>query len=112
MGAILSARLNSALVRGASRPQAFMDGFTRALLVSAVIALGGAFAAAVTIRKAHTEESAHSLDTLGQRPGSPADRSRAGLRAARSVFGAGATIRARRARSGSPRAQRSQRERR
>jgi EmrB/QacA subfamily drug resistance transporter len=52
MGAILTSREESALGHGATRPEAFMDGFQLALLVAAVIAFAGALTAAFLIRNA------------------------------------------------------------
>jgi EmrB/QacA subfamily drug resistance transporter len=51
MGAILTSRETSSLAHGASRPEAFIDGFQRSLLVAAVIAWAGAITAALLIRK-------------------------------------------------------------
>jgi MFS family permease len=56
MGAILTSRQSSALAGGASRPEAFVDGFQTALLVAAVIAFTGALAAAALVRKIHHPE--------------------------------------------------------
>ena len=56
MGAILTSRETSALRHGASRPDAFIDGFQLALLVAAIIAFAGALTAAILIRKAPHHE--------------------------------------------------------
>ncbi len=55
MGAILTSRQTSALASGASRPEAFIDGFSAALVVGAIIAFLGAVTAAILIRKPATE---------------------------------------------------------
>jgi EmrB/QacA subfamily drug resistance transporter len=51
MGAIMASQITSSLAAGNSRPVAFIDGFQNGLRISAVIALGGATVAAVTVRK-------------------------------------------------------------
>jgi hypothetical protein len=51
MGAILTSRQTNALASGASRPEAFIDGFSAALVVGSIIALLGAVTAAILIRK-------------------------------------------------------------
>jgi len=51
MGAIMASQITSSLAAGNSRPVAFIDGFQNGLRISAVIALGGAAVAAVTVRK-------------------------------------------------------------
>jgi hypothetical protein len=57
MGAILTSRETSALARGASGPQAFIDGFSRALVVAAIIAFVGAFTAGILIRRTQAPEA-------------------------------------------------------
>jgi EmrB/QacA subfamily drug resistance transporter len=56
MGAILTSRESSALAAGASRPEAFVDGFQTALLVGAILAFAGAVTAALMIRKVSPSE--------------------------------------------------------
>lgn len=56
MGAILTSQQSSALAGGTTRPEAFLDGYRLALEVGAAIALLGAVAAAVLIRKIHPPE--------------------------------------------------------
>ncbi|HUK94509.1 MAG TPA: MFS transporter [Gaiellaceae bacterium] len=51
MGAIVANRAASAIAGGATQPQAFVDGLTFGMRVSAAICLGGAAAAAVLVRK-------------------------------------------------------------
>ena len=51
MGAILTTQRDAALRDGASPPEAFMDGFSTALVVAAAIAFGAAVVAAATVRK-------------------------------------------------------------
>ena len=51
MGAILTSQSTSALERGATRPEAFLDGFQTALSVAAVIAFCGALVAVATVRR-------------------------------------------------------------
>jgi EmrB/QacA subfamily drug resistance transporter len=51
MGAILTSRQNDALASGASRPEAFVDGFQIALLVGAIITVTGSIVAALLIRR-------------------------------------------------------------
>jgi hypothetical protein len=58
MGAILASGTNSALASGASRIDAFMNGFHHALYVAAAIAFTGAVIAAVTIRSHAAERAA------------------------------------------------------
>ena len=65
MGAILASGTNSALSSGASRVDAFMNGFHHALYVAAVIAFAGALTAALTIRS-------HALARTAPDPGAAA----------------------------------------
>jgi EmrB/QacA subfamily drug resistance transporter len=58
MGAILTSQSAGALSRGASPPEAFLDGFSTALQVSAAIAFTGSIVAAATIRKTRHLETA------------------------------------------------------
>ncbi len=51
MGAIMTSHQSNALARGATRPEAFLDGFSTALKVGAVFAFAGAAVAAATVRK-------------------------------------------------------------
>ena len=51
MGAIMTSHQSSALARGATRPEAFIDGFSTALEVGAVFAFVGAAVSAATVRK-------------------------------------------------------------
>jgi EmrB/QacA subfamily drug resistance transporter len=51
MGAILTSQSTSALERGATPPEAFLDGFQTALSVAAVIAFCGALVAVATVRR-------------------------------------------------------------
>ncbi len=51
MGAILTSRESAALAAGASRPDAFIDGFSTALVVAAGIAFAGALTAAALVRR-------------------------------------------------------------
>jgi len=60
MGAILTSRQASALAGGASRPEAFLDGFRTALLTAAVIAFAGAVVAVALVRKIHHPEPARA----------------------------------------------------
>jgi predicted MFS family arabinose efflux permease len=53
MGAILTSRENSSLASGHSVDAAFVDGFSTALEVAAIIAFVGAITAAILIRKSH-----------------------------------------------------------
>jgi EmrB/QacA subfamily drug resistance transporter len=60
MGAILTSQSTQALERGATRPEAFLDGFQLSLEVAAVVAFCGAIVAAATIRRvgqAHVSEA-------------------------------------------------------
>jgi EmrB/QacA subfamily drug resistance transporter len=58
MGAIITNRAAAAAAGGAKPPQAFVDGLTFGMRVSAVICLGAALAAAVLVRKyRHFEQS-------------------------------------------------------
>ncbi len=50
LGAILTARSQTALAHGAGQADAFVEGFTSALLIAAAVALAGAAVAALTIR--------------------------------------------------------------
>ncbi len=56
MGAIIASFTDDAGAGGTSRPEAFLDGFTVALVVSAGIALAGAVVAATTIRQVRRPE--------------------------------------------------------
>ncbi len=58
MGAILASGTNSALASGASRIDAFMNGFHHALYTAAVIAFVGAVTAALTVRSHARERTA------------------------------------------------------
>ena len=51
MGAIMTSHQSNALAGGATRPEAFLDGFSTALKVGAAFAFVGAAVAAVTVRK-------------------------------------------------------------
>ena len=53
MGAILTSRESSSLASGHSVDVAWVDGFSTALQVAAVIAFVGAVTAAILIRKSH-----------------------------------------------------------
>lgn len=53
MGAILTSRESSSLASGHSLDAAFVDGFSTALRVAAIIAFVGAVTAAILIRKGH-----------------------------------------------------------
>jgi Na+-transporting NADH:ubiquinone oxidoreductase subunit NqrD len=62
-GAIVADRAASAARGGASGPQAFVDGLTFAMKVSAVICFGAAIAAAVLVRRyRHAEESSQPME--------------------------------------------------
>ncbi len=64
MGAILTLQSTRALEHGATRPEAFLDGFQLSLEVAAVIAFCGAIVAAATIRRvgeAHASEVVEGL---------------------------------------------------
>ena len=68
-GAIVADRAAAAIRGGASQPQAFVDGLTFGMRVSAVICLGGAVAAAVLVRKYRHVEPARQeapLPVAGQ----------------------------------------------
>jgi hypothetical protein len=60
MGAILAAQSTDALEHGASRPEAFVDGFSTTLQVGAAIAFVAAAVAALMVRRARYAES-HEL---------------------------------------------------
>jgi MFS family permease len=62
MGAILTSRQTDALAAGASRSEAFVEGFQTALLVGAVIAFVGAVTAAALVRQVSHLESAPALE--------------------------------------------------
>ncbi len=73
MGAIVADRAAAAVRGGATQPQAFVDGLTFGMRVSAVICFGGAVAAAVLVRKyRHVEPAgqeapeASALQVAGQ----------------------------------------------
>ena len=51
MGAIVTTEMTSALESGATKPEAFVEGFSTALLVGAGVALAAAVVAAVSVRK-------------------------------------------------------------
>jgi EmrB/QacA subfamily drug resistance transporter len=61
-GAIVAAEAKDALLGGASRPEAFVEGFQAGLLVSAAIALVGAVVAAVLVRKHRPLEAGHPAE--------------------------------------------------
>ena len=69
-GAIVADRAAAALRGGATQPQAFVDGLTFGMRISALICLGGAVAAAVLVRKyRHAEprpQEAAALQVSGQ----------------------------------------------
>jgi EmrB/QacA subfamily drug resistance transporter len=58
LGAILTSRETSALAGGASADDAFVEGFSTALQVGAIVAFVGALAAAVLIRRVRPAEPA------------------------------------------------------
>jgi EmrB/QacA subfamily drug resistance transporter len=60
-GAIVADRAAAAVRGGATPPQAFVDGLTFAMRVSAVICLGAAIAAALLVRKYRHEEEAQAM---------------------------------------------------
>jgi EmrB/QacA subfamily drug resistance transporter len=60
-GAIIAERAAASARDGASPPQAFVDGLTFAMRVSAVICLGAALAAALLVRKYQHGDEAHAL---------------------------------------------------
>lgn len=62
MGAILTSRESSSLASGHSVDVAFVDGFSAALRVAAIVAFAGAVTAAILIRKSHTAEPAAVIE--------------------------------------------------
>jgi EmrB/QacA subfamily drug resistance transporter len=61
-GAIVADRAAAAARGGASPPQAFVDGLTFGMRVSAAICLGAAIAAAVLVRKYRHVETSHPVE--------------------------------------------------
>jgi EmrB/QacA subfamily drug resistance transporter len=64
MGAILTSRQTEALAAGASRPDAFIEGFSLALQVAAAITFVGAVTAAVLVRRVRHPEQAPLTETI------------------------------------------------
>jgi hypothetical protein len=56
MGAILTSRETSSIASGHSVDVAFVDGFSSALHVAAIVAFVGAVTAAILIRRSHPPE--------------------------------------------------------
>jgi EmrB/QacA subfamily drug resistance transporter len=61
-GAIVADRAGASAAEGASQPQAFVDGLTFAMKVSAVICFAAAIAAAVLVRRYRHAEEAQPLE--------------------------------------------------
>jgi EmrB/QacA subfamily drug resistance transporter len=61
-GAIVADRAAASVDHGASRPQAFVDGLTFGMRVSAAICLGAAIAAAVLVRRYRHAEASHPVE--------------------------------------------------
>jgi EmrB/QacA subfamily drug resistance transporter len=64
LGAILTSRQSSAFAAGASRPEAFVDGFQLALQVAAVFAFAGAIIAALLVRRVRHVEPAQAGEVV------------------------------------------------
>lgn len=65
MGAILVSQSEAAAAAGAGRPEAFVAGFSDALRTGAAIALAGAVAAALLVRRYRHVEQAELAEAIG-----------------------------------------------
>ena len=65
MGAILAARENDALARGAAASDAFLSGYALALEIAAVVLLAGAFVALAALRPRRNRVSLAALEPTG-----------------------------------------------